>query len=333
MTNQRVWRTGRSIGRTIYIQSGDAPSRADQVIGMMDTRELADYVVEVVNEREELLQANSKLLQDLEFALPETAPRVKRLREERDKWVREAQKAGVLGRKAADKEWKQRLDKETADWSKVVNEQEVQLQYRQNLINERDTAIAALEERISELELQMDLIEKGEKIAALYQEVGEMGANIASQTDAAIKAQDEHRKLRQENNLLNDEIERLLALVKESAEENSLTTLSLVTVTQRMIAELDHALHGETYARDQTPQEVWNGLLAEIQLLRDTTKHRESLEADLVPLLNYWGVDSDLSTPDFILANHLFRHLMALKQMLESTDRWETLKPVYEEVE
>jgi hypothetical protein len=39
------WRTGRKVGRTIYAQVGELPSDDDQLIGLMDTRELAAEVV------------------------------------------------------------------------------------------------------------------------------------------------------------------------------------------------------------------------------------------------------------------------------------------------
>lgn len=42
------WRTGRKVGRTIYIQTGDEPSDDDTLIGVMDTPQLAAYVVAAV---------------------------------------------------------------------------------------------------------------------------------------------------------------------------------------------------------------------------------------------------------------------------------------------
>lgn len=44
-----IWRTGRHLGRTVYVQQTLEPSDDDQVIGMMDTRELAEQVVKAVN--------------------------------------------------------------------------------------------------------------------------------------------------------------------------------------------------------------------------------------------------------------------------------------------
>lgn len=44
-----IWRVGRKLGRTIYIQKGDEPSDDDQFIGVMDTPELAQIVVVAVN--------------------------------------------------------------------------------------------------------------------------------------------------------------------------------------------------------------------------------------------------------------------------------------------
>jgi hypothetical protein len=43
------WRTGRKVGRTIYRQHGTAPSDADTLIGVMDTPEDAQRVVDAIN--------------------------------------------------------------------------------------------------------------------------------------------------------------------------------------------------------------------------------------------------------------------------------------------
>lgn len=43
-----ILRTGRSVGRTIYRQVGDEPSKDDVLIGVMDTPELAAMVVAAV---------------------------------------------------------------------------------------------------------------------------------------------------------------------------------------------------------------------------------------------------------------------------------------------
>lgn len=44
-----MWRTGRKVGRTIYAQLGATPSDDDPLIGVMDTRVLAERVVKAVN--------------------------------------------------------------------------------------------------------------------------------------------------------------------------------------------------------------------------------------------------------------------------------------------
>ncbi len=44
-----VLRTGRKLGRTIYLQTGPEPADTDPVIGMLDTREYAAGVVAAVN--------------------------------------------------------------------------------------------------------------------------------------------------------------------------------------------------------------------------------------------------------------------------------------------
>ena len=44
-----IWRVGRKVGRTIYLQAGEEPSDDDRLIGMMDTPELAQIVAAAVN--------------------------------------------------------------------------------------------------------------------------------------------------------------------------------------------------------------------------------------------------------------------------------------------
>lgn len=44
-----TWRTGRKVGRTIYLQAGDAPSDTDLLIGVMDTADLAAEAVAARN--------------------------------------------------------------------------------------------------------------------------------------------------------------------------------------------------------------------------------------------------------------------------------------------
>ena len=43
------WRTGRKVGRTIYIQRGAEPDDEDTLIGLMDTATEATMVVIAVN--------------------------------------------------------------------------------------------------------------------------------------------------------------------------------------------------------------------------------------------------------------------------------------------
>lgn len=40
------WRVGRSLGRTIYAQVGDEPSKDDILLGMMDDMSVAALIVE-----------------------------------------------------------------------------------------------------------------------------------------------------------------------------------------------------------------------------------------------------------------------------------------------
>lgn len=43
-----TWRTGRKVGRTIYLQTGPEPSDSDPLIGVMDTPELARKAVAAI---------------------------------------------------------------------------------------------------------------------------------------------------------------------------------------------------------------------------------------------------------------------------------------------
>jgi phosphopantetheinyl transferase len=49
MPEQPLLRTGRKVGRTIYIQIGGEPSDDDQLVGVMDTPELAAGVTTAFN--------------------------------------------------------------------------------------------------------------------------------------------------------------------------------------------------------------------------------------------------------------------------------------------
>lgn len=43
------WRVGRSLGRTVYIESDDFDPKHDHFVGVMDTSDLAEFVVKCVN--------------------------------------------------------------------------------------------------------------------------------------------------------------------------------------------------------------------------------------------------------------------------------------------
>lgn len=45
----RYFRTGRSIGRTVYRQLAEGDGAPEAVVGMFDTRELAAFAVEAMN--------------------------------------------------------------------------------------------------------------------------------------------------------------------------------------------------------------------------------------------------------------------------------------------
>jgi len=46
----RPFRTGTKVGRTIYRQNTDDPADGEQLIGIMDTRELAAFAVDGMNQ-------------------------------------------------------------------------------------------------------------------------------------------------------------------------------------------------------------------------------------------------------------------------------------------
>lgn len=43
------WRVGRELGRSIYIEGDDYNSNGDHFVGLMDTSDLAEFVVKCVN--------------------------------------------------------------------------------------------------------------------------------------------------------------------------------------------------------------------------------------------------------------------------------------------
>jgi chromosome segregation ATPase len=126
-----IWRTGRKVGRTIYAQQEWEPQDRDQLIGVMDTPELAQRVVDAVNAPTNDL-AKLKMVTELDTALH----------------------GQTVARDASPQEV----------WNDLLG--------KVRMLQEKDA-----------------------KINLLYQEVGEMGDRIASQTDAAIKAQDRNAKL------------------------------------------------------------------------------------------------------------------------------------------
>ena len=56
------WRTGRKVGRTIYLQKEWQPSDGDQLIGVMDTKELSDRIVRLINLQDEMPDVIQSLL-------------------------------------------------------------------------------------------------------------------------------------------------------------------------------------------------------------------------------------------------------------------------------
>ena len=46
---KHLWRVGRTVGRTIYVQRMPEQSKADVLIGLMDTQGLAEFVCRCVN--------------------------------------------------------------------------------------------------------------------------------------------------------------------------------------------------------------------------------------------------------------------------------------------
>ena len=57
-----MWRVGRKVGRTIYDQKGPRPHDKDELIGMMDTPELAREAVAAVNGESEVREALAELV-------------------------------------------------------------------------------------------------------------------------------------------------------------------------------------------------------------------------------------------------------------------------------
>lgn len=45
-----MWRVGRSLGRTLYLQEGAEPSKTDRLLGLMESTTLATEVVRAMNQ-------------------------------------------------------------------------------------------------------------------------------------------------------------------------------------------------------------------------------------------------------------------------------------------
>jgi hypothetical protein len=71
-----TWRTGRKLGRTIYEQVGPEPSDDDHLLGLMDSSELAEFVVNAVNAYETRAITRAESLKEAADALsdPHTGP-------------------------------------------------------------------------------------------------------------------------------------------------------------------------------------------------------------------------------------------------------------------
>jgi hypothetical protein len=63
--------------------------------------------------------------------------------------------------------------------------------------------------------------------------------------------------------------ESILSLGRQVAElHRAHPTAELTEVTHLMTAMLDIAVHGDTWARPESPQDVWLGLLAEVAAMQ-----------------------------------------------------------------
>lgn len=69
LTAEMPWRTGRHVGRTVYVQAGEDPSDTDMLIGMLDTPELAEAAVRAHNAEVAGGAAGSGLIRDILEAL------------------------------------------------------------------------------------------------------------------------------------------------------------------------------------------------------------------------------------------------------------------------
>jgi len=48
-----------------------------------------------------------------------------------------------------------------------------------------------------------------------------------------------------------------------------------------------------------------------------------TLQGDLALVLNYWSMDVDLQTPDYLLATYLIRHMTVLRMMQDERKKHE----------
>jgi hypothetical protein len=57
--NGERFRVGRSLGRTVYLEDPDHPGDGDELIGIMDTREWGQRVVDALNRQAEERQRDA----------------------------------------------------------------------------------------------------------------------------------------------------------------------------------------------------------------------------------------------------------------------------------
>jgi hypothetical protein len=235
-----VWRVGRSLGRTCYEQVGDEPSKADPFLGIMDTKKLAERVVEAVNHHDEVDRQYQNRYNRLNDEKRELEGKV-------DDGIRlEAQMAERIAE----------LEKERGD---------MQAQFDR-------LVITPSLERIKELEQQnksyFDTIE------AYRTQNREHHAYGMKLKDHIKKLQDERNRILDANANQVEELEQTIADQDKRIEE--LEKYGGVDEAKRsMVTELDWALHGETVARDQSPQEVWHDLLGKVRMLKDRLEAQE----------------------------------------------------------
>jgi len=160
----------------------------------------------------------------------------------------------------------QEIDAELAGFDKAISEQEQEINNRQQSISEKENAIAACGDRVTELEQKRRTIE-------------------TENEDAVARIKDRQNKMMQvqtsrEHQALLKEIEENKRLIKDS-EEQLLATMEAIEQAEKEAAELKNLLTGEQELLEEETVTVTKKIKKITNRRKTVARKRNKLAADL----------------------------------------------------